>query len=279
MAENNVDNKPVSGILVPIAIVLGGALIIWAITKMLSSDTGYKRLVEELHSKTFGNRWVAAYELSKYISSSQIPEEDVPWLVDQLTTVYEESPDPRTKNFIVLTLGALDHPGRSVVFNKALNETDEKILFSSVIAIGNLKNSNGIDFQSVIKLLDSDDSGLVQVAILALISHNQVEAKQKMLTLLESSSPAIRYSAASGALAFGELSALPVVKEIFELKASEQLDESQVQALQLNALTALEKSKNLNNEVLNFIESLSQSDLGLVVQTRAKQLLIMLKKP
>ncbi len=278
MAEKEID-KPVSGILVPIAIVLGGALIIWAITKMLSSDTGYKRLVEELHSKTFGNRWVAAYELSKYISSSQIPEEDIPWLVDQLSTVYDESPDPRTKNFIILALGALSHPGRARVFNKALTEDDEKVLFSSVMAIGNLESSEGIDFEPMVEMLSSKDEGLVQVAILALINHNQIQSKQKMLTLMASANQIISYSAASGVLAFGDESALPIVKEVFMLTPGENYDESQVQALQLNALAALEKSKNLNKEVLNFIESLYQSNVGLVIKTRAKQLLIELKKP
>ena len=278
MAEKEID-KPVSGIIVPIAIVLGGALIIWAITKMLSSDTGYKRLVEELHSKTFGNRWVAAYELSKYISTSQIPDEDIPWLVGQLTTVYDESPDPRTKNFIVLTLGALDHPDRVKVFNKALTEEDEKILFSSIIAIGNLESSEGIEFQPLVEMLSGKDEGLVQVATLALIGHNQVRAKDKLLTLMESSNPTIKYTAASGVLAFGDLSALPLVKEIFNLQPDKDYDQTQVQALKLNALTALGKSKNLNKEVLNFIESLSQSNVGLAVQTRAKQVLIELKKP
>ena len=75
-------SNPSSGFMVPIAILIGGFLIIWGITKMLDGGTsGYKRLVEDLQSKTFGNRWVAAYDLSKYIAGNQIPKEDVAWLI------------------------------------------------------------------------------------------------------------------------------------------------------------------------------------------------------
>src|SRR5690606_15943635 len=88
-------------------IVLVGALIIFGVTKMLSADRSYKDLVRELHSKTFGNRWVAAYELSKLISSSQIPEEDVPWLIANLTELYKGAQDSRTRDFIVVAMGAL----------------------------------------------------------------------------------------------------------------------------------------------------------------------------
>ena len=59
------EKSPLSGIAVPIAIVLVSALIIFGVTKMLSSGKDHRDLVAELNSKTFGNRWVAAYELSK----------------------------------------------------------------------------------------------------------------------------------------------------------------------------------------------------------------------
>jgi Sec-independent protein translocase protein TatA len=83
--------------MVPIAIVLVGALIIFGITKMLSTERSYKDLVQEMQSKTFGNRWIAAYELSKQIISEQIPEEEKPWLVENLADIYKNTPDPRTK--------------------------------------------------------------------------------------------------------------------------------------------------------------------------------------
>src|SRR5690606_8381485 len=114
MESNSTNNKKllenplVGSLVVPIAIVLVGALIIFGVTKMLSADRSYKDLVREMHSKTFGNRWIAAYELSKLISSSNIPTEDIPWLVGNLSELYHSAQDNRTRDFIVVALGALD---------------------------------------------------------------------------------------------------------------------------------------------------------------------------
>lgn len=95
------ESSPLSGIAVPIAIVLVGALIIFGVTKMLSSGKNHRDLIDEMNSKTFGNRWVAAYELSKFLASSRIPKEDMPWVIENLSKVYRESVDPRTRNFVV----------------------------------------------------------------------------------------------------------------------------------------------------------------------------------
>jgi hypothetical protein len=86
MSEQNTSKKilessPLSGIAVPIAIVLVGGMIIFGVTKMLSSGKDHRDLVEEMNSKTFGNRWVAAYELSKFLAAQKIPKEDMPWVI------------------------------------------------------------------------------------------------------------------------------------------------------------------------------------------------------
>ena len=79
------ENKYISSFMVPLAIILVGALIIFGITKMLSTERTYRDLVREMQSKTFGNRWIAAYELSKLISTNRIPPSEHPWLVENLS--------------------------------------------------------------------------------------------------------------------------------------------------------------------------------------------------
>src|SRR5690606_19382039 len=101
------ESSPLSGIAVPIATVLVGALIIFGVTKMLSTGKNHRDLIEEMNSKTFGNRWVAAYELSKFLASERIPKEDMPWVIENLAHVYTGTIDPRTRNFVVLALGSL----------------------------------------------------------------------------------------------------------------------------------------------------------------------------
>ena len=99
------ENPLASGVVVPIAVVLVGALVVFGVTKLLSSERSYKDLVREMHTKTFGNRWVAAFELSKLISSERIPAEDIPWLIENLSEIYNSAKDARTRQFTVVAAG------------------------------------------------------------------------------------------------------------------------------------------------------------------------------
>lgn len=144
--------SPVLGsLVVPIAIIVVGALIIFGVTKMLSTDRSYKDLVNELHSKTFGNRWIAAYELSKQISTKRIPVEDVPWLVSNLSDVYSEAVDPRTRDFIIVALGALKSELALPLILKGLEDKDPNVKFHSMVALGNMPENFQIDWERVIR--------------------------------------------------------------------------------------------------------------------------------
>ena len=120
------DNPVASGLVVPIAIVLVGALIVFGVTKLLSTERSYKDLVREMHTKTFGNRWVAAFELSKLISNSRIPKEEIPWLLENLTEIYDESQDPRTRQFTVVAAGALGSPNAAMLFSRGVKALEAR---------------------------------------------------------------------------------------------------------------------------------------------------------
>ena len=75
------ENRYLSNFMVPVAILLVGALIIFGVTKMLSTERTYRDLVREMQSKTFGNRWIAAFELSKLLAAKKIPPDEFPWLI------------------------------------------------------------------------------------------------------------------------------------------------------------------------------------------------------
>ena len=145
------ENTIVGSLVVPIAIVLVGALIIFGVTKMLSTDRSYKDLVRELHSKTFGNRWIAAYELSKQISAKNIPNEEVPWLISNLSEIYDQAVDPRTRDFIVVALGSLKTELALPIIQKALNDKDPKVQFSGVVAIGNMPSTFPIEWTPLLQ--------------------------------------------------------------------------------------------------------------------------------
>lgn len=274
------ESSPMSGIAVPIAIVLVGALIIFGVTKMLSSGKNHRDLIDEMNSKTFGNRWVAAYELSKFLASSRIPKEDMPWVIENLSKVYFESVDPRTRNFVVLALGSLNNPLVVPVLNKAFEDQDAQVKFNAVVSLGNMSNADNIDWPKVEALFNqNEDVGLKQVALYALASHKRPNIEEKALVLLNSSEKTLRYAAAIVLIHYREVEALPVLEEVMNLNydtaAPGELNGAQVEALKLNVLESLEKSNW--NEMADWVQKIEKNDSNVRVTTKAKQVLKVLK--
>lgn len=274
------ENPLIGSLVVPIAIVLVGALVIFGVTKMLSADRSYKDLVRELHSKTFGNRWVAAYELSKLISSSQIPEEDIPWLVGNLTELYRGANDARTRDFIVVAMGALKTDLGNDVLAHALDDEDKNVRFHAVIGLAETKNGVEQYKQKLIELLDREDEAVKQASIFALAMHQIPEAEEKIVTTHSVKETAIRYAAATGLIAYKNVVAQKTLAEILGLSSKPALDaafdESKVVGLKLNVLKALRRYQwnVLNGE----IERLLASEENLTVVSEMRETLNELKK-
>jgi HEAT repeat protein len=274
------ESSPLSGIAVPIAIVLVGALIIFGVTKMLSSGKNHRDLVEEMNSKTFGNRWVAAYELSKFLASSRIPQEDMPWVIENLSQVYRESLDPRTRNFVVIALGSLNNPLTLPVLNAALEDQDHQVKFNAVVSLGNMDVQEGIKWEKVEALIEQDkDPGLKQVALFTLASHKRPSTQEKALSLLNSGERTVRHAAATVLIYYKQNEAIPTLEEIMNLRydvaKAGALNGAQVENLKMNVLESIEKSDW--NELTNLVEKVESTDSNVRVATKAKQVLKVLK--
>lgn len=274
------ESSPLSGIAVPIAIVLIGGLIIFGVTKMLSSGKNHRDLIEEMNSKTFGNRWVAAYELSKFLAASKIPKEDMPWVIENLSRVYFESVDGRTRNFVVLALGSLKNPLALPVLNKALEDQDPQVKFNALVSLGNMEMGTPIEWTKVEALFQqNEDVGLKQVALLTMATHQQPKAEEFALSLINSQEKTLRYAAATVLIHYKRAEALPVIEEIAQLKYDNvtpgELNGAQVEGYKTNLLDNIEKSKW--NELAGLVEKLESNDPNVRVQTKARQALKVLK--
>lgn len=282
MSDNKkiLEKSPLSGITVPIAIVLVGALIIFGVTKMLSTGKNHRDLIEEMNSKTFGNRWVAAYELSKFLAGNKIPPEDMPWVITNLSQVYKTSVDSRTRNFVVLALGSLNNPLSLEVLNAALDDQDPQVKFNAVVSLGNMSQGVAADWKKVEALVDQDaDVGLKQVALLALASHKQPSAQEKAKLVLNSGEKTLRYAAASVLIAEKNNEVKPILEEIFGLRydvaQAGALNGAQVEALKVNVLENIEKAQW--KELASMVEKVESTDSNVRVTTKAKQALKVLK--
>ena len=274
------ESSPLSGIAVPIAIVLVGALIIFGVTKMLSSGKNHRDLIDEMNSKTFGNRWVAAYELSKFLAGNKIPKEDMPWVITNLSQVYKTSVDPRTRNFVVLALGSLNNPMSLEVLNAGLADQDPQVRFNAVVSLGNMSQGSAIDWTKVAALFDQEtDPGLKQVALFTMASHKHPTTQEKALSLLSSGEKTLRYAAAIVLISDKKNEAIPVLEEImglrYDVAQAGALNGAQVEGLKMNALDNMEKSGW--KDIASLVEKVEQGDSNVRVTTKAKQVLKVLK--
>ncbi len=275
------ENPIANGIVVPIAIVLVGAVVVFGVTKLLSAERSYKDLVREMHTKTFGNRWVAAFELSKLISSSQIPQEDIPWLVENLTEIYDKAQDPRTRQFSVVAAGALQTNDSVTLLEKAIADSDDKVRFHAVVALGNMPQGVAYTkWNEVLELLkQKEDIGMVQAATLALATHRVPQAEPELVALLGSDNVVLRFTVASALVNYKNQTALPVLRELLMLEPGKaqngSLNEDQVVALKLSLLNSIK-----NNEwkvLMQEIQRVVNSDKSLKVVESAKDVLKTLK--
>ncbi len=278
------ENPFVGSLIVPIAIVLFGSLIIFGVTKMLSAERSYKDLVNEIQSKSFGNKWVAAYELSKQINSSQIPVEDYPWLIENLGIAYKDSIDPRTRGFIIAAIGALRTELALPLLSQSLNDLDTDVKFHTIVALANMPKGISFNWDSTIAMLVSPEAILRQASLMALATHQIPEAEEGIRKLLNDSSLVVRYAAAISLVAYKNEEATKTLQEILLLKYPNAdarvlppaLDVKQMTDLKLSALNTLQKYNwaVLNNVILE----VADKDENNSVATKAKEVLNLLKK-
>ncbi len=269
------ENPFVGSLVVPIAIVLVGALIIFGVTKMLSTESSYKDHVRELQSKAFGNKWIAAYELSKKIGSSQIPEEDIPWLVENLSDVYTNSPDPRTRDFVVVALGGLRSELAFPILEAALKDKSSDVRFHTLVAIGNMPQGIEFNWESLTPYFKDEDHAIRQAVVLAVGTHRAKAVENLVVGSLRDDSVAVRYSAATALVYYKNEAAIPMIKQVLDLGTNSSFDVNQVTNLKLNILNAIEKMKW--KKMIGLVQGVIEGNNNPKITTKAQQVLNELK--
>ena len=273
MKKNLLENSLVGNMAVPIAIVLLGALIVFGVSKMLSTDRSHRDLIAEMSSKTFGNRWVAAYELSKLIARSSIPEEELPWTIAKLAELMREAKGPRARKFIVAALGAMKDVRALPIIGEALEDSDPQVRFNAVIALSQMPPPIEFDWQLLENFLRSSDTGLIQVVLLTYATHRVEEGRKHLLSFLENKDASLRFSAATGLINYREKKALPVLREILSLDSFGE--GNRVESLKLNVLLSIARNewRALNPDLVEFLKR----EKNLKIIGKAKEILNKLK--
>jgi hypothetical protein len=280
----------------PVLILLGVSLLFFALTRMIAKNSDYKTLVQELDSTTFGNKWVAAYELSRYVNSSSIPQEDLPWLAEQLGRIYlSQAQDPRTRNFIMVTLGPLKTVSAVKSLALGLNDADLQVQFSAVVALGQqakeFSSSPFFPWPELMNLLQkTQDNGIKRVLMIVLAQNQRKEALDILKSFLGDMEINLESLHAALALVyFNEPSAKSVIEKFWELSSRTEvqtrlsIDVNQYQQLQLNFLSALKSALStlgyINEYYIELLRRFERDETDQLVKLKILELLIMLKKP
>ena len=263
------------GLGIPVAIVLIGGLIILGVTKMLSSERTYRNLVREMQSKTFGNRWVAAFELSKLVAGQGIGAEEIPWLVENLAALYRETVDHRTRNFIIITLGALKHPATLPSLEQALNDPDKNVAFNAIVAVGNLPRGMGLDWAKLMDKMESPDEGIRHAATLALAAQRVEGAQGLIERRLQDKSISVRYAAALALIQYRSPKAMAIVKKILSQEVHDQFNALKWQRIRLNVISAI--GREGWGAFVEDLQKIVRQTLDLRIETTANEALNLLK--
>jgi hypothetical protein len=279
--------KILTALVVPLGALAIAGLIMFGINKMLTTEPNYKELVEELDNTTFGNKWIAAYELSKYLNSNKIPELDKPWFIGKLISIFNKTEDEKTKSFLIVALSNFPHESvqnfmRNVIIDKNFNNS---IKFNALYYFGNfnskfpehmIQDEEALLKESeIIALLSSEDLGIVQVAIFMLANRKSKISLDVIAKLLDHQDRNIKYAAAISLIGYKDKRALDLLKEILSLKYPETKDRSliaQYDNWKINVLNALIKSQW--RILVDQISQLSRDNSNLTLSVKAKEVLI-----
>jgi hypothetical protein len=233
-----------------------------------------------LNVNLLSQRLDSIHSVGGEIDPNKIPKEDIPWVIENLSRVYFESVDDRTRNFVVLAIGSMNNPLALPVLNKALEDSDSQVRFNAVTSIGNMTSTENIEWNKVEALISQEqDPGLRQVALLALAAHNRPNIEEKALPFLQSSEKNLRHAAAVVLISKKNERVIPVLEEIlglrYDVAQAGELNGAQVEGLKVNVLENIEKSKW--NALVKIVAKVESEDTNIRVSTKAKQVLKVLK--
>ena len=263
------------GLTVAVVAVALGAALVFGVSRMLRSDRSYEDLLDEMESRAFGNKWIAAYELSKEMATSAIPPEEVPRLIARLSSIYDRAPDARTRNFIVVALGSLRDPETLPVLAKGLADPDGHVAFHAIAGVAGLPEAPpSFDWGPVASFLGSADTGLVHAAVLALGTHGAPGMGPKIAGLLSHPERPVRHAAATALVHYQDPRALPLVQGMLRLTpgaaSAQGLDADRLRGLKLNVLAAFGRSRwpALRPEIEDLARRDGDGDLSLAARAR-----------
>lgn len=201
--------------------------------------------LREIRTGSASERWQAAFELSRWFATSQDAVKD-PRFAGEIVALFRDArrEDPRVRRYLALALGRLGDRGSVGPLIESLEDEteDPETRLYAAWSLGALEDPAALP--TLVRLLDSDDPGMVKMASYALGAIGDRSAAPRLQALLGHPSTEVRWNAALALAQLDDPSGLTVLLAMTREDALANVDgitEQQKVEATTNALRALQR--------------------------------------
>ena len=170
-------------------------------------------LLEEVKAGK-GDRWQAAFELSKFISANGSQKD--PQLARDLTIAFQSArnDDPRVREYLALALGRLRTPLAVAPLIEALNDTNPEVRLYSAWALGESGDRAGVE--PLIQLVETSDISLRKMVVFSLGMLQDPRAVPYLKAALNDRHPDICWNTALALARLQDASGLDILHKMLD---------------------------------------------------------------
>jgi len=248
---------------------------------LLSSEKKSAReFLQEVRTSRGGDRWQAAFELSRALSTQKGADADPRLVADVLDVMRNEAKeDPKVRKYLLIALEYLGDKEAGPVIIDSLEDPDADVRLHAARALASLQSVPGAA-GPLIKLLADDDAGIRKVAIFALGQTRDRAAVPALLPLLADPSEEIRWNSALALAVLEDPSGLGVLTQMIDrshLDSIPGITEDQKTSAMINGIQGIYLLKDRSS--IPRLRDLSEKDPSLKVRELALKTLEALEAP
>lgn len=224
-------------------------------------------LLQEVRVGRGGDRWQAAFELSRVIATEPASGGDGRLVADIVTALNEEGrDDPRVRRYLIIALEHLRNPAAGPALIGALKDPDVDVRLQAARALAVIASVPGAA-PALIELLDDESADVRKVAVYALGQTRDRAAIPALQARLEDPLEDIRWNAALALAVLGDGSGTQVIGQMIDrghLDRVEGITEEQKVSAIINGLQAVYLLRD--PAFVPRVRELSESDPSLKVR-------------
>jgi HEAT repeat protein len=213
-------------------------------------------------ARSSGDRWQAVYALSQELQrmksrgewETQVSPEQKRQLFDSLVEMQKEhGTDLRFKKYVLLTLGQFGTPEVLSAIREEMKNPDPEIRFYaawSYIEILSKNESARTDeaLAEVRAWLKDSEAAFRKIAATFLVQYDLAASRASVEALLKDNELEVRWNSAVALASVGIESAVPTLKEMFDLKLIRQMDLRSLEDLKQLLASAYEAARKLGRD-------------------------------